>query len=328
MSLLALLDACIIVPQRLSSLLLTLADEGLFEPRWSKTILEETERALVGPKLGLNPEKARRRLNAMRAAYPEAAVAGYAPLVAGLTCDPKDRHVLAAAIAGGVDVLVTNNLKDFPAEACDPYDLQVLDADEFLLTLLSYDQSACRRAIAHEAGRFRAPVMTVSQLLAGLTKVAPTFAQMVYNIWDELDEPVSDIPAYLAVDEEASPFAEIGRNPDLTDPLHAAVAWSTALAQRDRYLDVLETLTWSPKAFGDWVWADELMDGRAFASRVYDAVDDPSGQVKFVRLVPGVAQTSQTFASFMTPGARFLTMKKRPDTTWCVWGFGERMVTV
>lgn len=47
MTLLALLDACILVPQRLSSLLLTLADEALYEPRWSETILDETERALV-----------------------------------------------------------------------------------------------------------------------------------------------------------------------------------------------------------------------------------------------------------------------------------------
>lgn len=47
MSSLALLDACILVPQRLSSLLLTMAEHGLYEPRWSEPILTETERALV-----------------------------------------------------------------------------------------------------------------------------------------------------------------------------------------------------------------------------------------------------------------------------------------
>ena len=47
MSSLALLDACILVPQRLSSLLLTLAEHGLYEPRWSDPILTEAERALI-----------------------------------------------------------------------------------------------------------------------------------------------------------------------------------------------------------------------------------------------------------------------------------------
>lgn len=73
MSSLALLDACILVPQRLSSLLLTLAEHGLYEPRWSDPILTETERALI-QKLRLRPDLARRRLQAMRNAFPEASV--------------------------------------------------------------------------------------------------------------------------------------------------------------------------------------------------------------------------------------------------------------
>ena len=69
MSSLALLDACILVPQRLSSLLLTMAEHGLYEPRWSEPILTETERALV-QKLDLSPDLARRLLQAMRTAFP------------------------------------------------------------------------------------------------------------------------------------------------------------------------------------------------------------------------------------------------------------------
>ena len=69
-------DACVLVPQRrLSSLLLTLAEEGLFEPRWSERILPETERALTG-KLGLSRDRAVRRLAAVREAFPEASVHG------------------------------------------------------------------------------------------------------------------------------------------------------------------------------------------------------------------------------------------------------------
>lgn len=325
MSGLALLDACILVPQRLSSLLLTMAEHGLYEPRWSEPILTETERALI-QKLRLGPDLARRRLQAMRTAFPEAGVVGFDHLIPGLHCDQKDRHVLAAAISGGVDVLVTNNVKDFPVEAWEPYDLQVLDADQFLTKLLMSEGAACREAIEHEAGRSRKPPLTVQQLLAGLTKVVPTFAHTAYNIWDELGESASDIPLLMVADEEQSPRGKYGRSPDLSNPLHVAFAWSDALHERDRYLQALHTLTWSPRAFGDYEWAEHELDGRAFASKVYTAVDDPTNTVAFVRVIPEVAQTAITFGSFTVIGARFMIMKRRDDGTWCVWGIGNRMI--
>jgi hypothetical protein len=113
---------------------------------------------------------------------------------------------------------------------------------------------------------------------------------------------------------------------DLTDPLHAALTWWTALGERSRALAVLHALTWSPAAFGDYVWAEELLAGRSIASRVYYAVDDSAGDVAFIRLVPEVAQSSQVFESFFTRGARFLTLKRRQEGTWCVSGLGDRMV--
>lgn len=325
MSSLALLDACILVPQRLSSLLLTMAEHGLCEPRWSEPILTETERALI-QKLRLVPDLARRRLQAMRTAFPEANIEGFDDLIPGLRCDPKDRHVLAAAIAGGVDVLVTNNVKHFPLEACEPYDLQVLDADQFLTDLLMSESAACREAIEHEAARSRKPPLTVQQLLAGLTKVAPTFAHTTYNIWDELEEPASDLPLLMVADEEQSPLGQYAHAPDLTNPLHVAFAWSHALHEQDRYLRALHNLTWSPRAFGDYEWAEHELDGRAFASKVYTAVDDPTDAVAFVRLIPHVAQTAITIGAFTVTGARFMIMKRRDDGTWCVWGIGNRMI--
>jgi hypothetical protein len=123
-----LLDACVLVPQRLSSLLLTLAEEGLFEPRWWERILAETERALTG-KLGISRDRAVRRLTAMRQAFPEASVLGFEHLEEELTCHPKDRHVLAAAIAAGAETLVTANVRDFPEESCRPHGIAVADPD-------------------------------------------------------------------------------------------------------------------------------------------------------------------------------------------------------
>lgn len=126
MTAIVLLDACVLVPQRLCSRLLTFAEEGLFAPRWSERILSETERALT-KKLGVSKDRADRRIAAMSTAFPEASVYGFEALEDGLTCHPKDRHVLAAAIAAGAETLVTINLKDFPDESCSPHDITAKD---------------------------------------------------------------------------------------------------------------------------------------------------------------------------------------------------------
>lgn len=105
------LDANVLVPYNLMSVLLTMAEDGLFTPRWSQAVLDETSRALV-EKLGLPRDGVNRRMWAMTKAFPEAMVTGYEHLEAAVNCDPKDRHVLAGAVAAGADALVTVNLRD------------------------------------------------------------------------------------------------------------------------------------------------------------------------------------------------------------------------
>jgi predicted nucleic acid-binding protein len=112
----ALLDACTLIPIRLTTVLLWLAEAGLFEVLWSDAILEEVERNL--PKVGVSSEQAARRVSAMRRGFGAAAlVDGFEHLIHDMTCDAKDRHVLAAAVRGGADRLVTFNWKDFPPDS-------------------------------------------------------------------------------------------------------------------------------------------------------------------------------------------------------------------
>jgi hypothetical protein len=320
-----LLDACVLVPQRLSSLLLTLAEEGLFEPRWSERILAETERALTG-KIGLSRDRAVRRLAAMRKAFPEAAVHGFESFEDDLTCHPKDRHVLAAAIAAGAETLVTFNVRDFPDQSSQPHGITVPDPDVFLLDLMARDGRGCQTAVEREAQRMRRPPMTTRDVLAGVASVVPTFANLLYQAMLDGVTATSEVPAYVAVPDEETPLQAYANSPDLGDPWHVALAWWTALNDRVRFLTALHNLTWSPTAFGDYVWAEELLAGRSIASRVYYAVDDPAGDVAFIRFVPEVAQSSQVFESFLIRGPRFLTLKRRQAGTWCVWGLGDRMV--
>jgi len=127
-----LLDACVLAPMPLCDLLLRLAEEpAFFVPRWSADILREVSSTLR--KFGYSAEQAERRLIAMRSAFEDAEVIGYEGLQSAMTNQPKDRHVLAAAVRCGAHAIVSDNKKDFAAESLSPYNLDCLTADEFLV---------------------------------------------------------------------------------------------------------------------------------------------------------------------------------------------------
>lgn len=115
-----LLDASVLFPAALRDTLLRAAGQGLYRPRWTEEILEEVRRNLVSD-LGQSPERSRRPTIRMRQAFPDALIDGYQGFEAIVTNHPKDRHVLAAAVAGGVGAIVTSNLRHFPDAALDPY---------------------------------------------------------------------------------------------------------------------------------------------------------------------------------------------------------------
>jgi predicted nucleic acid-binding protein len=99
-------------------------------PRWSAGIFEELRRVLL--KMKYSDAQAERRISAMQAAFEDACVTGYADLVASMTNDEKDRHVLAAAVRTGAHAILTENVKHFPVESVEPYNIDVLTPDQFL----------------------------------------------------------------------------------------------------------------------------------------------------------------------------------------------------
>lgn len=131
----ALLDANVLYPTVLREILVGAARAGLYRPLWSDRILEEWARATV--KLGPGAEViARGEVAALRMAFPGAAVALPEALVARLWLpDPNDIHVLAAAIAGHADLIVTYNAADFPRHTLAEEGLDRQDPDQFLLAL-------------------------------------------------------------------------------------------------------------------------------------------------------------------------------------------------
>lgn len=127
-----LLDTCVIYPTVMREVLLGVAAKGAFQPLWSDRILEEWARA--ARKLGPTGEpQARGEIALVKAAWPKAAVIWKPSLEARLYLpDENDIHVLAAAIAGSADKIVTVNAKDFPRNILAEEGLDRIDPDDLL----------------------------------------------------------------------------------------------------------------------------------------------------------------------------------------------------
>ncbi len=143
----AVLDACVIFPTVLREILLGAARAGLYTPLWSDRILEEWARATA--RLGPGAEVlARGDVTRLRAEFPQASVAPRSGLEVLLHLpDESDIHVLAAAIAGGADAIITLNRADFPRGVLAGEGLERLDPDGFLWHLHSAAPDAIARVV-------------------------------------------------------------------------------------------------------------------------------------------------------------------------------------
>lgn len=127
-----LIDACVLYPTVMREMVLGAAKARAFEPLWSSRILGEWERAAI--KLGpAGAAQASGEIALLRAHWPKAIVSAGEGLQARLWLpDPDDIHVLAAAIAGHADGIMTLNNKDFPAGILAEEGLSRVNPDAFL----------------------------------------------------------------------------------------------------------------------------------------------------------------------------------------------------
>lgn len=175
MSFPAFFDTNVLYGALLNDVILWLADRGLFRPLWSADVLDELSRNLV--RNGVDAELTAKRVDTMRTYFPDAMVEGYEDLISGLTCDPKDRHVLAAAIRANAEVLVTFNLKDFPEESLARYDVEVVHPDDFLLDQLDLYPGATVGVVRSLLAAYNSPRMMADDLVRALgTADVPKFA--------------------------------------------------------------------------------------------------------------------------------------------------------
>ena len=167
-------DSCALFGGTLNDTLLRLGELGAYRLMWSEDILQELERNLAER---VSEPAAARRVGGMRAAFPDAAVVDYSDLVDSMNCHPKDRHVLAAAVRGRAEVLVTFNLKDFPPAAIRGHAITVLHPDDFLLDQLDLHPALVRTALSSQVADAQRPPLTVPRLLGILSRSGvPRFA--------------------------------------------------------------------------------------------------------------------------------------------------------
>ncbi len=171
-------DANVLYPLTLRDTVLRAAAAGFYQLRWSKDILDEMERNLVA-KGRIAPDKVARLRATMEKFFPEADVRGYQSLVEAMTNHPKDRHVAAAAVKAGAQVIVTANIKDFSAL---PDGVEAQLPDEFLCNLFDLDPPAFVEMLREQAADLTRPPVTFGDLLDRLSRVVPDLVAAVRSL--------------------------------------------------------------------------------------------------------------------------------------------------
>lgn len=132
------LDTNVIYPLEIRDLLFWFSYYDLFTPKWSSGIFEEWENVMRRKRV--SDDEIVKRINMANKAFPDALVNNYESLVDKLELpDPKDNHVLAAAIKTNANIIVTNNLKHFPEEYLARFGLKAKGADDFLTDIIDLD---------------------------------------------------------------------------------------------------------------------------------------------------------------------------------------------
>jgi predicted nucleic acid-binding protein len=164
-----LYDACVLYPAPLRDLLMQLALADLFQARWTDAIHDEWTRNVLADRPDIAPTSLARCRKLMDAHVPDCLVTGYEPLIPTLTLpDPDDRHVLAAAVHGQAELIVTFNLSDFPASALVPYDIEAVHPDGFVVRLWDESASAVLGAARLHRASLKRPPKPVAEYLATL----------------------------------------------------------------------------------------------------------------------------------------------------------------
>jgi predicted nucleic acid-binding protein len=169
----AFIDANALVPVRQRDLILSLAQAEFFRLRWSARVLDEFERALLRVYPAMTDMRAREQRARMETAFRDALVENYEFLIPSFADgpDPDDAHVIAAAKQCDAAVVVTSNLKHFPAAMLAPCRIHAVSPDEFIADAVDLDQERAVAAIRRMRIRLRNPSLDPPAFIAQLRRI-------------------------------------------------------------------------------------------------------------------------------------------------------------
>lgn len=182
------LDACVLYPAALRSLMMWLAVHEVIQPKWTEQIHDEWMRNVLKNR----PDLTRRRLERTRKLMDDHAgdclVTDYEGHMEGLSLpDVDDRHVLAAGIEAGADVICTWNLSDFPKKAVAAHGMDVLTPDQLVKALLEQHREGVLVAMRAHRASLKNPSKTPAEYLEtleaqGLTRTIETLRNLSAEI--------------------------------------------------------------------------------------------------------------------------------------------------
>lgn len=180
----ALFDANVLYSQPVTDIVVELASTRLFRARWSDDIHDEWIRNVHKARPDLTLEQLEKRRRAMDNALQQPCVTSYERLIEGLELpDKDDRHVLAAAIEGRADVIVTFNLKHFPSELLLPHGVEVQHPDEFLNFQRTLNETLFIKCVKNIRARLSQPKYDADTYVENLEKCnLPTIASELRKV--------------------------------------------------------------------------------------------------------------------------------------------------
>ncbi len=172
MAFIVVYDANVLYPNLTRDLLIRIAQAGLVQAKWTEKILDETFAALSLNMPGTDPEKWDRLRGLVQSAIRDSLVIDYEPLIEAVTGlpDPDDRHVVAAAIKCKAQVIVTENVRDFPASVLGKWNVEAKQPDAFVMDQVNLDSRAVYAAVVQIADTWNNPPGTFTDVLEAMAR--------------------------------------------------------------------------------------------------------------------------------------------------------------
>jgi predicted nucleic acid-binding protein len=183
-----LYDACVLYPNHLRDVLIQLATTELFRAKWTEQIHDEWIRSILKNRPDITPAQLQSLKQKINQSVPDCLVEDFDYLIPTLNLpDEDDRHVLAAAIVAKADVIVTVNLKDFPASTLSSHGIVTQHPDDFIADLLDLSPQVVLRAIQTIQTRLKRPPASFDEYLEILLKQGlSTSVVILHQIRDEV----------------------------------------------------------------------------------------------------------------------------------------------